>query len=311
MRNGETASRSRLASLAAERPAAAGGAVERRDAPAAADRPAGDEQGGPPWLAATGREGRGASVLRYLPAQWRGARLTTSKAAGVALIAVGMVAAALAGFVVVQGTPQAVDVPALALAQTTTADAGEPTSTSAATTSGAAPGPPPEPSAIPSAAPTIVVSVVGLVHQSGLFTLPEGARIADALAAAAGAQPEADVLSLNLARPLQDGDQILVGRAPGPGEPQQLLSAVVSAGGAPPDRPSTRPGSAAPEGALVNLNTASAAELDVLPGVGPVTAGAIVAWREANGPFTAVEQLSEVDGIGPGRLDKLRPLVTV
>ncbi|MGA8546452.1 MAG: ComEA family DNA-binding protein, partial [Mycobacterium sp.] len=108
-----------------------------------------------------------------------------------------------------------------------------------------------------------------------------------------------------------DGEQIVVGIAPVKGQPPVLGSSVSSGSAAPgtsgtaprPDRPARHD--------AVNLNTATVQQLDALPGIGPVTAAAIVAWRDANGKFTSVDQLAEVDGIGPGRLEKLRPLVCV
>lgn len=176
----------------------------------------------------------------------------------------------------------------------------------------------PRSSASPAAEPDhpVVVSVVGLVHTPGLVTLAPGARIADALQAAGGAVNGADTIGLNMARPLGDGEQIVVGLAPAPGQPTALGSSVASGSPptskAPPPRPGAGPGSAKPKaGEAVNLNTATVQELDALPGVGPVTAAAIVAWRQANGKFTSVDQLADVEGIGPARLEKLRALVRV
>jgi competence protein ComEA len=156
----------------------------------------------------------------------------------------------------------------------------------------------------------VVVSVVGLVHQPGLVTLTEGARIADALTAAGGALDGADMVGLNMARRVNDGEQIVVGISSPPGAPPVMGSSIGSPPGTPPA--STKPGAehAAPAG-LVNLNTATIEQLDTLPGVGPITAAAIIAWREANGAFAGVDQLGEVDGIGPARLEKLRALVDV
>lgn len=153
----------------------------------------------------------------------------------------------------------------------------------------------------------VVVSVVGLVHQPGLVTLAAGARLADAVAAAGGTLDGADTLGLNLARHVADGEQIVVGIATPAGRPAALASSATGqspgpAGPAPTGEPDPGP---------VDLNTAGVGELDELPGVGPVTAAAIVAWRTANGRFTSVDQLAEVDGIGPARLEKLRPLVRV
>lgn len=172
------------------------------------------------------------------------------------------------------------------------------------------------PSASPSAgpAPPVVVSVVGLVHSPGLVTLAPGARIADALNAAGGPVDGADTIGLNMARQVGDGEQIVVGVAPPKGQPAALGSSVNPGSAAPaapaaPGKPA-RPTSAKP-GEVIDLNTATVQQLDTLPGIGPVTAAAIVAWREANGKFNSVDQLAEVDGIGPARLEKLRTLVRV
>ncbi len=170
------------------------------------------------------------------------------------------------------------------------------------------------PSATPKPSQPVVVSVVGLVHTPGLVTLAPGARIADALKAAGGTTDGADTTGLNMARQVGDGEQIVVGIAPVKGQPPVLGSSVSSGSTAPgapgtgshPDRPDKPARSE-----VVNLNTATVQQLDALPGVGPVTAAAIVAWRDANGKFTKVDQLAEVDGIGPARLEKLRPLVRV
>lgn len=157
-----------------------------------------------------------------------------------------------------------------------------------------------------------VVSVVGLVRTPGLVTLAPGARIADALQAAGGAVDGADTIGLNMARPVGDGEQIVVGLAPISGRPTALGSSVASGSAPTPGTPAPVSGSAKPKpGQALDLNTASVEQLDALPGVGPVTAAAIVAWRQANGKFTSVDQLADVDGIGPARLEKLRALVRV
>jgi competence protein ComEA len=158
----------------------------------------------------------------------------------------------------------------------------------------------------------VVVSVVGLVRTPGLVTLAPGARIADALQAAGGPLNGADTIGLNMARPVGDGEQIVVGLAPVSGQPTALGSSVASGAAPGPGAPAPASGSVKPKaGEVLDLNTATVQQLDALPGVGPVTAAAIVAWRQANGKFTSVDQLAEVDGIGPARLDKLRPLVRV
>lgn len=176
-------------------------------------------------------------------------------------------------------------------------------------TTSSRPGPPT--SAAPPADVPVVVSVVGLVRTPGLVTLAPGARVADALSAAGGPLAGADSVGLNLARRLSDGEQVLVGIAPAPDGPRVLGSSV--GGGAPASagpKPTTTAASPGP-GAPLDLNSATVEQFDALPGIGPVTAAAIVAWREQNGRFTSVEQLGEVDGIGPARLDRLRELVRV
>jgi competence protein ComEA len=154
----------------------------------------------------------------------------------------------------------------------------------------------------------VVVSVVGLVHKPGLVTLAPGARIADALTAAGGPLDGADLIGLNMARRVGDGEQIIVGIVAAPGQPVAMGSSVSTSTAAPTE---ASPGKASAPGGSVDLNAATAEDLDALPGIGPVTAAAIIAWREANGRFTNVDQLGEVDGIGPARLEKLRDLVRV
>lgn len=166
----------------------------------------------------------------------------------------------------------------------------------------------------PAADGPVVVSVVGLVHKPGLVTLISGARIADALEAAGGALDGADLVGLNMARRIVDGEQIIVGITGAPGAPSPMGSSVTSNTVAAPAQSGGGPAGAkgtAPSGAAVDLNAATAEDLDALPGVGPVTAAAIIAWREAHGRFGSVDQLGEVDGIGPARLEKLRNLVHV
>jgi len=158
----------------------------------------------------------------------------------------------------------------------------------------------------------VIVSVVGLVHKPGLVTLAPGARIADALTAAGGALDGADLIGLNMARRVTDGEQIIVGIVAAPGQPAAMGSSISSgpATAESTDAPSTAGKAPTPPG-LVDLNAATVQDLDTLPGIGPVTAAAIIAWRDANGRFTSVDQLGDVDGIGPARLEKLRDLVRV
>ncbi|WP_123025182.1 ComEA family DNA-binding protein [Mycolicibacterium stellerae] len=158
----------------------------------------------------------------------------------------------------------------------------------------------------------VVVSVVGLVHKPGLVTLSSGARIADALSAAGGALDGADLIGLNMARRLADGEQIIVGIAAPPGEPTTMGSSVATQPtGSASASGREQAASESAAGAPVDLNTATEEQLDALPGVGPVTAAAIIAWRDANGSFASVDQLADVDGIGPARLEKLRAQVHV
>jgi competence protein ComEA len=151
--------------------------------------------------------------------------------------------------------------------------------------------PPPAPAVAAPSAALLVVDVAGDVRRPGLVRVPAGSRVADALAAAGGLKPGATTEGLNLARLVKDGEQITVG-------------APVAPSGA------AVPGAAATPG-LVDLNTATADQLDALPGVGPVLAERIVAWRDAHGPFASIDQLREVSGIGERKFASLRDLVTV
>lgn len=166
------------------------------------------------------------------------------------------------------------------------------------------------PSAEPDPPASMVVSVVGAVMRPGLVTVPAGSRVADAVAAAGGHRPEADMLTLNWARPVADGEQVVVGVGGAAPVGGVLTAGGAPAGGAPPAGGTpTAVGAGATAPGRISLNSATEAELDGLPGVGPVTAAAIVAWREENGPFASVDQLAEVTGIGPARLQKLTDLV--
>ncbi len=171
----------------------------------------------------------------------------------------------------------------------------------------------PSASAAPSSERPVVVSVVGLVQQPGLVTMTPGARVADALTAAGGPLTGADTVGLNMARHLNDGEQVVVGLSAAPGAPPALGSSISGGGppgAAPPGGPAA-PGAVEEPGGPLDLNTATAAQLEALPGIGPVTAAAIVAWRDRNGAFASVDQLGEVDGIGPARLQRLRDQVRV
>ena len=142
----------------------------------------------------------------------------------------------------------------------------------------------------------VAVHVAGRVRRPGLVRLPAGSRVHDAIRAAGGVTAGADLDAVNLARRLTDGEQV---RIPGPGDPAPPL-APGAATGTPGGTPS----------APLDLNTATLEQLDALPGVGEVTAGHILAYRSAH-PFTTVDQLLEVPGIGQRRFDQLKDLVTV
>jgi competence protein ComEA len=157
----------------------------------------------------------------------------------------------------------------------------------------AGPGAAQQVSASPSPAVVLIVDVAGAVHQPGVYEFAEGDRVIDAIERAGGQLPKADLSLLNLAAPLTDGTQILV---PKSGPPR----AVVPGG--------TAPGSST---GLININSASATELETLSGIGEVLAATIIEYREQNGPFASVDDLMDVSGIGPATLEEIRDQVTV
>ena len=146
----------------------------------------------------------------------------------------------------------------------------------------------------------VVVHVVGAVHRPGLVRLPAGSRVSDAVAAAGGTTAAARAASVNLARVLVDGEQVVVQSRNGP----PVVAAPGAAAGAPP-------GAAPAPAGPVDLNTATLEALDGLPGIGPVLAQRILDWRTAHGRFSSVDELGEVSGIGEATLADLRPAVTV
>ncbi len=146
----------------------------------------------------------------------------------------------------------------------------------------------------------LLVDVGGAVASPGLVSLAPGARVNDAVAAAGGLTAEADTASLNLAAKVEDGQKVYVPRQ-GEAAPVQ---ATPAAGG-------TGTAGAAEAQALVNINTATAEELDALPGVGPSTAQAIIEERETNGAFTSVEDIMRVSGIGEKKFEKLQGSICV
>ncbi|MGW4328188.1 ComEA family DNA-binding protein [Nocardia sp. NPDC004573] len=271
----------------------------------APDREADDDVGrirSPGWLEAptAGPHWR----RRLVPERFRGIRLDAGRRGVRALALVGIAAMVVAGVMAFRERPIARPVPPAIGQAAVAATPGSPAPVGAVRESPrrTEPGPP---------TAELVISVVGLVQRTGLVRLPEGSRVADALAAAGGPSAGADTTGLNLAQRLSDGDQVLVGPvAPSSGAPQQG-SSTIGAGGRPSSGSAAAPSRPSSPAGRIDLNTASESELDALPGVGPVTARAIVGWRTTNGRFTSVEQLGEVDGIGPARLARLRDLVRV
>ena len=156
--------------------------------------------------------------------------------------------------------------------------------------------PVPAPSATESA-PPLIVHVAGWVENPGVYEFPEGSRVIDALEAAGGSKRGAELAALNLAASLTDGQQVLVPRA----------SDVAPAAGTSPATGTAVIGG----GTLVNINSAQVEELETLPGIGEVLASTIVQYREEHGPFTSVDQLLDVSGIGEVTLEELRDLVTI
>ena len=152
------------------------------------------------------------------------------------------------------------------------------------------------------------VYVVGQVRKPGVVSLGSDARVQDAIEAAGGATARADLARINLARKVVDGERILV---PKPGQKIEEDPAIDGSAGAAGGGGTGSGAVAGAPGAPVDLNTATVTELDALPGVGPVLAGRIVEWRQANGRFTTVDDLNEVSGIGDATMEKLRPMVRV
>jgi competence protein ComEA len=215
-----------------------------------------------------------AALRARVPETVRSGRLDPGRRGVAGLAMAGLLALAVTGVVVWRGRPRPVDVAAPVVA---------------------APG---APAAAPSAA-LLVVDVAGAVRHPGLVRLPPGSRVADAIAAAGGVRPGTSTGTLNLARKLVDGEQVYVGAPAAPG----------SAPGAAPG--AAGPADGAAPGALLDLNTATADQLDALPGIGPVLADRIVAWRTAHGRFASVDQLREVEGIGARKFESVKSLLTV
>jgi competence protein ComEA len=230
-----------------------------------------DDLGGATWWDAVER----AVTSRWptvSPATWRIALVGAG-------VLVGLVAAVIGVRVLDGGADEGGSAPSATLPFTTTT-AASPTTT----------------------APTrIVVHAAGAVVEPGVHEVAAGSRVADLLDAAGGATPDADLDRVNLAAPLADGQRLYVPRR-GEASPP-----VVAEGGG----GTGASGASSADSGPIDINTADVDALDALPGVGPSTASAIVEHRESKGPFTSVDQLLDVRGIGPAKLDALRDLVTV
>ncbi|MFI2235298.1 helix-hairpin-helix domain-containing protein [Streptomyces chrestomyceticus] len=243
---------------------------------------------------------------------WVQSRCAITPRALAALAVVLAVAVAFAVFHFWMARPEPVRAPSVARAPALPTPAPAPQPQVAAPTPGGAP---------PAAAGRLlVVDVVGKVHRPGIHRLPQGARVADALRAAGGVLDGANTRGLNRARLLVDGEQIAVDVAGAAGQGVGAGSGAATGGGA-GAAAGAGPGGGATSGSVggaggtgagaapVSLNSATAEQLDGLPGVGPVLARHIIEYRTAHGGFTSVEQLREVNGIGDRRFADLRPLV--
>ena len=215
----------------------------------------------------------------------------------IAVLALGAIAA-----VVWPSSPQ-VEMPAVrdaAVAGTTP----ETTETSAKTPGG----PGNETNAQAQAGP-LIVSVVGLVVNPGVVEVSAGARVVEAMERAGGLLPEANPASVNLAAPLVDGQQIVVGTEALPAG--EIAGGSGGADGSGTDSADSGAAGASEPSGQININTATATQLEELPGIGPATATKIIDFREKNGPFASIDALEEVPGIGPAKVEALRDVATI
>jgi competence protein ComEA len=227
----------------------------------------------------------------------------------VTVVALVLAAAmAVAAWIAVRSAPAAVSPPRQASLQLPAGSASLEVPAAAPTVepvdaSGPAAAAPGAASPTPTAA-AVFVHVTGKVRRPGVVELSAGSRVIDAVEKAGGARPGVRLGTLNLARPVVDGEQIAVG------VPVPAAAAPVPVGAVPTSPPISGTTTGAP-GSLVNINTADQLELEELPGVGPVTATAIIEWRTEHGGYSTVDELLEVSGIGEVTLAELRDLVTI
>ena len=247
-------------------------------------------------------------ALLSVPVALRGARVTGPAAAAVGMVVVVLLAVGVFGVRVAWARAASAPEPVVAGAGTSA-----PSALVSRTPGAGVPGDAVSPSSRPSSPPSgaggagrLVVHVVGQVRRPGVVVLSPGARVGEALTRAGGALPGADLGALNLARALVDGEQV---RVPKPGEAAPAAAEAPGGAGAAGSggAASGTAGSALP----VNLNTATVAVLEELPGVGPVLAQRIVDWRTEHGRFTSVDELAEVSGIGEKMFAQLQGKVTV
>lgn len=245
-------------------------------------------------------------------------RIGTTRRRPLVVVVVVVAALAVAGMVLTQRRPPPID------DRLPVADASAPPGTPG-TATGATGTAAPAGSAVPTTVagsgaaaepPTrVVVHVAGAVALPGVVDLPAGSRVVDAVQAAGGLRADADPDRVNLAAPLEDGQHVdipVLGAAPvAPLAPASPSGGTAGPGASGSGAPGGGTGGTAGPGGLVDLNSADAAALDELPGVGPSTAAAIIAHREKDGAFSSVDGLLDVRGIGEAKLEALRDLVTV
>ncbi|MEU7239378.1 helix-hairpin-helix domain-containing protein [Streptomyces sparsogenes] len=213
-----------------------------------------------------------------------------------------LIAVAFAAYHFWTGRPQTVAAPPPEPPRTAASERPTEPSPGARPAAGAAP--------TPGAEGSVVVDVSGKVRDPGVHRLRSGSRVADALEAAGGVRPGADLRGLNRARVLTDGEQIVVGAPPAPSAAGGGSAAPAGAGGGTDGGTDGGAGGADPAPAgPISLNSATAEQLDTLPGVGPVLARHILDYRTQRGGFRSVDELREVKGIGERRFADLRPLV--